>query len=422
MNKTAQIKNILAKLAEAPFPWVILLTLLLHVLRGPEMILWPQFWAEDGKIFFLDDYTFGWKAVSHPYAGYLHVWPRLLAFVAGYFPLFWIPLIDKLASLFTHFILLSIIAHRRFPGTHAQKVVMMLLTSLLPNGGEVFLNLANSITFCGVILIAICSCAPAERMVSRLFEALFLFIIACSGPFVLFFLPVIVVFYIWNEQAKQAMPLRGIALISAFVVQASVFSFSLRAEPPHWNSSIEAWLVAMRKFSFGIVFGQTPLGNWLQFVLAIGVLAALLLCFWETFARANKKGEWQMPVSLFWLACAAAQHAACLYIARSHPDLLNPYTLTSHYFYPSYLFILWGLVLDVSEPQRAALRKAIVTLSIFFSVIFFHTTSPFVDLHWADQVEDFESTGRTKLKILPPGWGFILDRSLCWRCREAQSF
>ena len=422
MNKTAQIKNILAELAETPFPWVILLTLFLHVLRGPEMILWPQFWAEDGKIFFLDDYAFGWKAVSHLYAGYLHVWPRLLAFVAGYFPLLWIPLIDKLASLFTHFILLSIIALRRFPGTHAQKVVMMLLTSLLPNGGEVFLNLANSITFCGVILIAICSCAPAERMVSRLFEALLLFIIACSGPFVLFFLPVIIVFSVWNEQAKQAMLFRGIALTSAFAVQASVFSFGMRVEPPHWNSSIQAWLVAMGKFFFAIVFGQTPLGNWLQFVLAIGVLAALLLCFWETFVRASKKGEWQMPVSLFWLACAATQHAACLYIARSYPDVLNPYTSNPRYFYPSYLFILWGLVLDVSEPQRATLRKAIVTLSIFFSLIFFHTTSRFVDLHWRDQVEDFESTGRTKLKILPPGSGFILDRSQCWRCREAQSF
>jgi hypothetical protein len=140
--------------------------------------------------------------------------------------------------------------------------------------------------------------------------------------------------------------------------------------------------------------------------------------------RANKKGEWQMPVSLFWLACAAAQHAACLYTYRYHPDLLNPYTLNPRYFYPSYLFILWGLVLDVSEPQRANLRKAIVTLSIFFSLIFFHTTNnQFVDLRWRDQVEDFESTGRTKLEILPPGagWGFILDRSQCWRCREAQS-
>src|SRR4051812_11268649 len=47
--------------------------------RRPTEMKLPQFWAEDGLIFFTDAHNAGLKVIFSEYAGYLHLVPRCIA-------------------------------------------------------------------------------------------------------------------------------------------------------------------------------------------------------------------------------------------------------------------------------------------------------------------------------------------------------
>src|SRR3954469_13020568 len=50
--------------------------------RRPDMVLNPQFWAEDGPVFFAQARIHGIAALVEPYAGYFHTVLRLVAWIA----------------------------------------------------------------------------------------------------------------------------------------------------------------------------------------------------------------------------------------------------------------------------------------------------------------------------------------------------
>src|SRR5512134_1888460 len=74
------------------------LTLLLF-LRKPESLLHPQFWAEDGQLFFQQAWNQGFLAsLLEPMSGYLHTFPRLVAGISTLLPLSLAPLAFSLAA------------------------------------------------------------------------------------------------------------------------------------------------------------------------------------------------------------------------------------------------------------------------------------------------------------------------------------
>ena len=57
---------------------------------------WATVWAEDGRLFLFEAWDLGARSLWHPYAGYLHTVPRLLAMVATVLP---VRLVDAWFSL-----------------------------------------------------------------------------------------------------------------------------------------------------------------------------------------------------------------------------------------------------------------------------------------------------------------------------------
>ena len=71
----------------------------LLLLRSPGSLLHPQFWAEDGTLFFQEAFNHGFLAtVLQPASGYLHSFPRLVAGLSLLFPMEQAPLIFNLAA------------------------------------------------------------------------------------------------------------------------------------------------------------------------------------------------------------------------------------------------------------------------------------------------------------------------------------
>jgi hypothetical protein len=84
----------------ARFAGLVVLVGLILFCRRPEGLLLPQFFAEDGAVFFKDAYELPWWAsVTKTFAGYYHVIPRLVAETGLWFPLGQVPLVYNLAAL-----------------------------------------------------------------------------------------------------------------------------------------------------------------------------------------------------------------------------------------------------------------------------------------------------------------------------------
>ena len=79
------------------WPWLCLTVLVaaaLVVLRKPDVLNNPQFYAEDGAVWYADAYNLGWlRALTIPDGGYLNSLQRLVAAISLLVPLRYAPLV-----------------------------------------------------------------------------------------------------------------------------------------------------------------------------------------------------------------------------------------------------------------------------------------------------------------------------------------
>src|SRR5882724_10575378 len=79
--------------------WFFALSAGLLALRKPWALYAPQFWAEDGSIFFSQNDQKGVRAFLEPYQGYLNFFPRLVAWIASHIAdVAWAPAIYNAAA------------------------------------------------------------------------------------------------------------------------------------------------------------------------------------------------------------------------------------------------------------------------------------------------------------------------------------
>ncbi len=79
---------------------LFLLLVLVSFSRHPDFLRAPQFFAEDGNVFFTQQLTLGtMAALLKPYAGYLQVIPRLLAALACAAPILWTPFLFNFLAI-----------------------------------------------------------------------------------------------------------------------------------------------------------------------------------------------------------------------------------------------------------------------------------------------------------------------------------
>jgi len=117
----------------------------LLLIRRPDALLNPQFWAEDGNLLFYQQF-YGEASLLKPYAGYLIVLLRAVAKLADFPPVRYAPLIYNLAALVLASICTAWFAlpcFRHLIRDDKLRVLACLLIALMPSVGTVLLNLTN---------------------------------------------------------------------------------------------------------------------------------------------------------------------------------------------------------------------------------------------------------------------------------------
>lgn len=172
----------------------------LLALRAPGALSHPQFWAEDGARWFSDAYNRGfWRPLASPYAGYLQTFPRIFGGLGTLLPLHLAPALMTWAAAAVQLYTAIFMNRRRFYevlGTRWGALLLSVVYVVMPNSGDVLVNVTNSQWHLALLGMMILVARPPTSSPDRLLDAAALAFFALTGPFVIFALPLAL--YVWQ--------------------------------------------------------------------------------------------------------------------------------------------------------------------------------------------------------------------------------
>lgn len=183
--------------------------------RRMELIFIPQFFAEDGSVFFPQSMDMGWRAVFTPCAGYILLLPRLVAGATTWVPWLYLPLVYNLAGMIVTAFVVVRVASSRLPRVAAVAGAVALL--VVPFNGVIY-SCLNSLHFIlgALLVVNLLEPAPASRSetVRRLIEVV---LASLSGPEGIILLPWVA----WRALQLRKSP-RGLILMGGIAITALI--------------------------------------------------------------------------------------------------------------------------------------------------------------------------------------------------------
>jgi hypothetical protein len=117
--------------------WVtFLFSFVLINARCPDALFRPQFFGEDGSVFYAQQFGHKWPLLFSPYAGYLHFAPRLIAWLASGVEPARVPLVYNLSAITIQALCIAYAVRRMAPTFGV--IVSFLAFFLTPNAGDLF--------------------------------------------------------------------------------------------------------------------------------------------------------------------------------------------------------------------------------------------------------------------------------------------
>ena len=371
-------------------PILVILPAVLAViyLRGPDAFLHPNFWAEDGNIFFADWQSLGLASLLHPYNGYLHLAPRLVAALAGAFPLEQTPLVYLIASQAIA-LWCAVTIYLAMP-ERGLLPPLFLAPFLAIGATEVLSSPTNLQWILALGLIAVLL-APAPRTtVGRANHLAFAVLAGLSGPFSLF----AVVAAVLARVGLRLPTDRGQYLLVAVVAGAA----AAQALTLSGTYGSEAGSVTAAKLyaAFFAVLRKSMGGS----VQAIVVSAVVLIG-----VAAGRDRAWRAGLALFALILTLSISLRF----GSEPEVF-PHGVSQRYFYVQsavwlavLLSMLWDPGLRVVR-LLAAVGLVLYGISLFDGKLVRHPRNPIDD--WQAVVD--RAVEAPMQYRYPPGWSVIV--------------
>lgn len=371
-------------------------------LDGWDSLPGRMLWAEDGHVFITGALQDGVGALLTPYAGYLHLFPRLAAWLATSVNIHLLAPLLGAAWLAAYCATALICVQRlRAVGARLSTALLYLVPlGMLPTSSETLFTVTNAQWYLGIGLTA-CALIPPRQERDSWRSLVFAAVVSLTGPFCIILLPIAVLqtVLLRNAAARQHML---VVLLAGACFQLSFFVESDRMAAA-FNRDPAAWLQGLRAFA---TFASPSRAVQLAAVVFWG---AALAAFGGLALRQGA-GNRQVVVSASLFAATALFAAAGYYAMREQPQLASPLGWGARYFV---------------IPYAVALLAAIVA-SLGNRLLLFTTMAAFVvvcalsyqklgrsDLRYAPYIAFAEAHGKVLVPINPQfdsfRGGFQLD-------------
>jgi len=285
----------------AAYPWrnavlTICAVVLLLFARRPEAFLHPQFWAEDGQIFFVQADTAGKAALISPYNGYHHGLIRLVAGSVSWVNARNLPAFYAIGSTLLLAAIVLVLFSPRVPLKFKPALALSLV--LLPQSGEAFAGMTNTpwITALALVLLLIADDARSARQ--WLVDVGCAGLVGLTGVFSILFLPLFVV-RAALRRTGPAIALACFVLTAAAIQYISYLHFGAdRGAPAPFDSALVMAATFGRRLG-GVLFLSRESGS--NAPVAISLLMGGLLTGALAFSLWRHASNRRIQIAL--LAC-----------------------------------------------------------------------------------------------------------------------
>ena len=390
---------------------------LLIVLRDPSLFTKPQFWAEDGKVWYAQAYNEGWLySLTQPLGGYLNTLQRLGAGAALLVPFRWAPLVMAFEGLLFQALPVPILlsARCRNWAPLSFRVLFALVYIGIPDAREVHVLCTNCHWHLAVAAALLAFAAAPRSFFARVFDIIVFIIAAVSGPFGIVLTPLLLVFW-WIRRQRWSL-----VLFSIVAAGSIVQLFLLRdLKTVRYARFLGATVARFIRILGGNVFlgalrGSTPYGYKYSLLICFAALLVGLALIVYCTRRAP------LEVRLFFLFCfglLAASLRAPLLPPTPFPlwEAILRVASIRYWYFPSLIF-LWSLLWCACYASSRVFRASGVLLALVLvqGIVRDWRIPPFVDLHFPEYAAQFEAAPRgTVVKIPlnpPPAWFMELTR------------
>ena len=305
-----------------------------------DRFIHPRFWAEDGVVFFQQAYQHGLSSFIIPYAGYLHVIPRLVAYLTvKLIPYRFAPLVFNYSAVLLFMLTIWQVMTSRIKGVNKYLIALSLI--LVPSTAEILAVLTNVQWFLALLLISVFMREKATNLKERVSDSLVVLLCGLTGPFLVLMAPYALfrLFFVRKELYLSILTI-CIMLLQAY------FIFFMGA-PIISNVNV------FNSIFTGLVF---------YYVLMLGILSIAFFCAKDKLAQ-NKMIAF-IGLVLFFIVMVVS---SAIRLHGVHPGF------TIRYNYIPFVLFLWALLFLYADSPYF-MKKVIIGIiaSMFLWSIFPH--------------------------------------------------
>jgi len=418
--------------------WAVpLLVVVALAARRPDVLAHPQLWAEDGNVFFGDVTAYGPIAtLLRPYAGYVHLVPRLIAAAGSLLPLGEVPCFYVAIAFLVAGACCSLFALEAFRfAIHSDRMraCVCVVLALAPNSSELIGNIANLQWYLALAVFLILAIPKRQTTAwsrsTQAAVALALFVSVASAPECLLALP----FALRRARDKEGA---GRMIAAAFAL-ASILQTWTFVRAPHptlahagFGALAVGLVVATALRGEVVPLAGTWYAQWISMdhvvpcslavLAATAALVAAILVRFDAAERARVFALLYAAVASVLMALALRGENLRPFL---RPDLVWPWNADRYFFFAQAAFIvLAGLAVERLSRAPAGFRAAFFVALFSGGIVanFHRWPYPAPTVAWAPEAarvriweaERTTSQQRTEAKLVlpiePPGWRLVL--------------
>jgi hypothetical protein len=359
--------------------------------RLPGTLLHPQFFAEDGWVWYQQAYNLHWfRSLGITQAGYLQTLPRLVAGVTLLFPMQWAPLIMNLAGAVVQALPVTALLSRRCTpwGPLPVRMLMGGIYVAIPNAPEVHIVLTNAMWHLAVLQALLAFSVPPLGWRGRVSDLILFAVGSISGPFSMLLLPAVAAYY-WIRRQRWTL-----VILSIMSLGVCIQIFSLVHSVRHAAAApLGATPISLLRIVAGRVFFDSMMGSgdsYLGIPLLILVAAGGFIVFAWGWQSAPVPGR--LYVAFAIVALAASLRDPLLPGTRPRWEVLADVAGIRYWFLPSLMF-LWLAAWTACGGRTRLVRctGGAVLLVTMIGVIRKWTYPPWPDSHFQEDAARFKT-------------------------------
>jgi hypothetical protein len=390
------------------FAVLFLLLWILLILRKPDMLTNPQLFAEDGGAFFGEQLVHPTTALIHPYNGYLHIVPRLIALIEAFFAVAAAPVICALLTTGVQalcFCVFFLPWNRHIIASDLLRAAACVVMTTAFEGEE-------AVSFSGVLMWYLFFVAvlllyrPAEGRI----RVLWLGVMALCG---LTCAPLLVIlpwaaWRVWKYRGEE----RALAMVlcGTLMIQFAVFSMNPRTDHPAslggslflfttrvYTSTLITWLYRgvlaplIGKAGSKAINDLPSIG--MTLIVHTAVVAGLTWLVLRIEARERRYLVFAMYTALGSLAISLVVRNL-LALAQSVTGILL-FTAPRYFILASILSVYIACMVVQRSSWRPAVQAAVLLLVFGLGIWRNFSVPPYPDFHWKAYVPAIEYWKRT---------------------------